>query len=511
MKMMSIITLLLIPLISRADLSTAFLVVRLDIEDIVREIDAESYPERSLESLETALLKLKEHKNKVFAPVFNYEQEQLPLSGLDLTRMHSYLKIHLTILERGLALADAQSRYDDITVDENAMALMTISLLEHRDVYLDNDRVRRLLDKKDEAYDVKRKALRKAYERFTNKKIEKSLRRAIEKELVRKDLATQIKTLRGEYKIVRKSFKGDFWDRIKTFVVHHISGFIGNRAGSVKFRKGMMWQDQELNNKIESMLLPMDIITEKTPFILTDKLIPGHFGHNSFWLGTEAELKKMGIWDQEYFKPYQAAVKQGYNIIETDRSGTHLKKLSEWMNIDEIAVIRRNDRPTEFKAINEFYAVLMAQHGKTYDFNFDVETTDKLVCSELLYQAFGDVRWPTEAYLGRFTISPDNVAEVIVQKNTPFELIYSHERGEDKIDHLKGLEQLASDLGYVSHGHDESGVIFEKETRKCIDLVKENGKVVKSCVKAWLRPVFGGEKIIRWDYQDGANSLSANL
>src|SRR5690606_24429221 len=227
----------------------------------------------------------------------------------------------------------------------------------------------------------------------------KSVQKLIDESLERgenTDLAQALHNHKRTWKKSRKAFRGDFWQGLKTFVVHHISGFIGNRAGSVKFRKGTMWDDQPLNQDIASMLQPMDIITEKTPFILTDKLIPGHFGHNAFWLGTEEQLKDLGVWDEEFMRPFHAAIRSGQNIMETDRSGTHLKALEPWMNIDEIAVIRRQDRPARKDEIREFYAVLMAQPGKTYDFNFDVETTDKLVCSELLYQAFGDVIWPTE-------------------------------------------------------------------------------------------------------------------
>ena len=37
--------------------------------------------------------------------------------------------------------------------------------------------------------------------------------------------------------------------------------------------------------------------------------------------------------------------------------------------------------------------------------------TDKIVCSELIYTVYIEIDWPTEKSLGRYTISPDNVAE----------------------------------------------------------------------------------------------------
>lgn len=499
MKRLLLAAILLITANAQADLSTAFLVSRIEIEDVIKQIDvSENNLDSSIEALKKALAKLESYKEEAFADAFASIAADRPLNGLALTRIHSYLKIHLLTLERGLALADFASEKESSNVDEKAVAVMSLSMLNHADVYLENDRIRELLDKKDEAYDVKKKALRKAYERLTSKSIQKYVQKSIEAG-INDDLAQAFHNHNKSWKKVRKAFNGDFWKRLKTFVVHHISGFIGNRAGSVKFRKGTMWEDRGLNSFLHKMLQPMDIITERTPFILTDKLIPGHFGHNALWLGTEAQLRALGIWDADYMKPFQAWIKEGYYIMETDRSGTHLKQLDKWMNVDEVAVIRRRDRPTSFDDINQFYAVLMAQHGKTYDFNFDVETTDKLVCSELLYQTYGDVIWPTERYLGRYTISPDNVAEIIAQKDSPFELIYSLERPEEGNEIEKGKIQLASNLGYTFNGIDDDGqFILEKETLTCMDRVDAEGDKVKTCLKTWVRPVFGGQSLRRF-------------
>lgn len=491
---------LLFSAIASADINTAFLVVRVDIENELAKIDARDNLENSLNALHTALFKLSNHKDEVFKPALEARENDLPLTGLTLTRTHSYLKIHLTILERGLALADAAEEIENSLIDEKAYSLMSLSLLYHFNEYLKDDHLRLLLSKKDEAYDVKAKALKKAYARITDKKIEKKIRKLIKDNQLDEATIAAHKAYARFWKKSRKAFRGDFWQKLKSFVVHHISGGVGNMAGSVKFRKGTMWEDQALQSDIEAMLKPMDIITEKTPFILTDKLIPGHFGHNAIWLGTPAQLMEMGIWDTDYMKPFQNDIIQGFNIIETDRKGTHLKKLSDWMNIDEIAVIRRETKMTASQ-VNEFYAVLMAQHGKTYDFNFDVETTDRLVCSELLYQSYGEVVWPTESYLGRYTISPDNVASIIVQKSTPFKLVYSMERTEDQSEIIKDTISLAADLGFTHNGVDDQGEnILEEETLTCINRVDASGSKVKTCIKTWLRPIFGGQTQRRLEY-----------
>ena len=68
------------------------------------------------------------------------------------------------------------------------------------------------------------------------------------------------------------------------------------------------------------------------------------------------------------------------------------------------------------------------QLGKQYDFNFDVNTTDKIVCSELAYVSFPSVDWPTAKTLGRHSISPDNVAQ-LAWNNVPLKLVMFYHDG----------------------------------------------------------------------------------
>ena len=69
------------------------------------------------------------------------------------------------------------------------------------------------------------------------------------------------------------------------------------------------------------------------------------------------------------------------------------------------------------------------QLGKEYDFNFDVNTTEKIVCSELAYVCFPQIDWPTEKTAGRHTISPDNIAN-LCWNGIPLQLITFYHDGE---------------------------------------------------------------------------------
>jgi len=245
----------------------------------------------------------------------------------------------------------------------------------------------------------------------------------------------------------------DFGTRVRSNIVHQLSGAFGNGMGSIRWRKGWLFEDQTIRQEIFAQLKPLDLITEKVSYTPTDFFIPGHFGHNAIWLGTEFQLKELGIWDSSVIKPYQTQIRAGKSIIETDRSGTHFKSLRDFMNVDEFGLLRfrRNilEPADNIEKTLKIYRVALAQLGKTYDFNFDVETTDKLVCSELLYQSFGNINWPTEDYLGRTTISPDNVVSLALFDNAPIDLVYFVKGTKEGDVIYKNTDDLAKDIGFI--------------------------------------------------------------
>jgi hypothetical protein len=209
-----------------------------------------------------------------------------------------------------------------------------------------------------------------------------------------------------------------------------LSGLFGNSVGLYESRKGKLFGDEEALQQIKSQLQPLDILLEKTPFRLTDKLIPGHFGHVAIWTGNRAELIDAGVWEELIVEQYADELNGEQQVIEALRSGVQLNRLEEFMNVDDLAVLRPVfDEDTREDDVREALLMAFRQVGKKYDFNFDVNTTDKIVCSELAYVSFPAFDWPTEAVLGRHSISPDNVAQ-LAWNNVPLRLIMFYHDGK---------------------------------------------------------------------------------
>jgi uncharacterized protein YycO len=198
------------------------------------------------------------------------------------------------------------------------------------------------------------------------------------------------------------------------------SKFFGNSIGLIESRKGLLYNRTDVLTFLNSKLKAGDILLEKTPFRLTDKFIPGHWGHAAIWIGTESELKQLKIWHHPVVKKYHDKIRQGNLVVEALRPGVELNSLQHFINIDDLAILR--DTKMDNKTRAERIILALRQLGKEYDFNFDVETTDKIVCSELIYIVYTDINWPTNKTLGRFTISPDNVASKALNSG-PLKLI----------------------------------------------------------------------------------------
>jgi len=237
-----------------------------------------------------------------------------------------------------------------------------------------------------------------------------------------------------------------------------LSRIFGNIAGAIQWRKGYLYNNSTATELAVQNLKPMDILIEKSPFVLTDKFIPGHYGHVAVYLGTKEQLEQIGMWNHPDIIPYQAQIAAGKVILEAVRSGVRLNTLEEFLNIDELTIMRKNDVLSSDTLLIEQIMRGMDQIGKAYDFNFDVSTLDKIVCSELIYIMYGNVHWPTNYRLGRATITPDDVAEILFYKNTKFQIMkFLVSKDKHRID-LVNQDYIADEFDYELRKEDGTPV-----------------------------------------------------
>jgi hypothetical protein len=208
--------------------------------------------------------------------------------------------------------------------------------------------------------------------------------------------------------------KLDFFNYLANSVLYNGSKLFGNAMGGFSKRKGLLFQDQAFIQTVEKQLKPMDILLEKTPFRLTDSFIPGYWGHAAIYIGTEDDLKRLGIWEHELVQKFADDISDGKLIVEALRSKVQINSLEDFSNIDDFALLRMRTEMSD-KQLADHILRALSHIGKKYDFSFDVETGDTIVCSELHYRTFIDIKFNTTLYLGRSTISVDQVAEQAIE------------------------------------------------------------------------------------------------
>lgn len=205
------------------------------------------------------------------------------------------------------------------------------------------------------------------------------------------------------------------------------SQVVGNTLGMVRWRAGKLKNDREFLSMLSEALRPGDILLEKTPFALTDKTIPGHFGHAAIYIGTTEQLRAVGALDLPAVQERLVQIGSGHVVLEALRGGVVLNTLEHFMDIDDIAVLR--PRYLTQDALRDSIGLALGSYGKRYDFDFDVNTTETIVCSELVYASYPQIDFVTKQVFTSFTISPDDIAKLAAgNPSDPLELtLFAHD------------------------------------------------------------------------------------
>ena len=264
--------------------------------------------------------------------------------------------------------------------------------------------------------------------------------------------------LTGDYRARIESAKATLGERLEADM-NALSKVFGNAMGSIHLGKATITGHirKEVEERLLEILQPGDLLLDKTSFAMTDRLIPGHFGHVAIWLGKPEQLESLGLFDPEvntYGDSLKNAIAwkdklaEGKCVLEALRPGVVINNLDHFLNVDEVLVLRLKPEfvggEHELQQLRSQIVCRAMHHlGQRYDFNFDVNTSNTIVCSELAYQAYPEnICWPLTKTAGRWTISPDQVAVMAGPGNGfPLEIV-NYVRSVWDGDEIVGQEYL---------------------------------------------------------------------
>jgi hypothetical protein len=295
-----------------------------------------------------------------------------------------------------------------------------------------------------------------------------------------------------------------FWDsivRVFSNFTNFVSGVFGNIVGSVRWRHGYLYDHYWAHNYLMDNLKPLDIIAEKTPFALTDLFIPGHFGHIAIYMGTEEQLREIGMWSHPKVIPLHKDIRAGKTILESIRPGSRMVSLREFLEIDEITLVRQPGLLDNPELTEKVVVGAIEQLGKKYDFNFDVHTLEKVVCSEVPYHAFGHINWPTSYLFGRYTITPDEVISLAYYDKSPIKFSMAVISNKDrKVRHIS-MDDMGKNLSFRKNAKRTrvTGTpSYDKKQKQCKTYRKKNHKgngaswkYVRKCKNVYIPMVYG--------------------
>jgi hypothetical protein len=216
--------------------------------------------------------------------------------------------------------------------------------------------------------------------------------------------------------MVKDNFTEPFKEagRMTKGLTYRGQAFVSTWLGSTRFRQprsGQLMIRPPQLAEFRAKLKPGDILIERQNWFLSRAFMPGYWAHAALYVGTTNDLIRLGL-DRDprvvaLWKNYAAIDAEGHEhlILEAVPEGVRMTTLEHCIGVaDSAAVLRPRVNESE---VREAIARGFTHLGKSYDFDFDFFTSDRLVCTELVYRCYdGAVRFPLVDVMGRKTLPP---------------------------------------------------------------------------------------------------------
>jgi len=170
----------------------------------------------------------------------------------------------------------------------------------------------------------------------------------------------------------------------------------------------------QLRDEMAEQLEPGDILITRHDTALTNLFLPGFWPHAALFIGDEQQRNQMQI---QIDAERSARWSGDACVLEALKDGVRFRPISQTLAVDNFVVIRPNlSQELIAKAIQR----VCLHEGKLYNFDFDFFSSDKLVCSEVVYRAFdglGNINFPLHERAGRHTLSPEDIIVYALQSS----------------------------------------------------------------------------------------------
>lgn len=166
--------------------------------------------------------------------------------------------------------------------------------------------------------------------------------------------------------------------------------------------------------ELKSLLRPGDVFITRHDDAMSNVFLPGFWPHGALYIGTAKERLAMGL---DIVSDGLVNSDAPINILEAKKDGVLLRNIEDTLSVDAFTVLRPRLTGADIKkALNN----ALSHAGKLYDFVFDFGTSDRLVCTEVIYRAYhgvGPIDFELSTKVGRKCLSAEDFLNQALRNN----------------------------------------------------------------------------------------------
>lgn len=162
---------------------------------------------------------------------------------------------------------------------------------------------------------------------------------------------------------------------------------------------------------VRRMLRPGDALVTRHDEAVSNLFLPGYWPHGALYIGSDGERRDLGVrMSDERWQRSGSPIR----VLEARKDGVRFRPLSETLHVDAFAVVRPKLSPA---GLAEALTRAVTHEGKDYDFEFDFNRSDRLVCTEVIYRGFhtvGGLDFALTSRAGRPTFSAEDLLDLAI-------------------------------------------------------------------------------------------------
>lgn len=166
---------------------------------------------------------------------------------------------------------------------------------------------------------------------------------------------------------------------------------------------------------LKPQLRPGDVFITRHDDAMSNLFLPGFWPHGALYIGPPELRSKRGIKDVS--DGHKDSTAEDINILEAKKDGVLLRPIEETLQVDAFVVLRPKLNDTQ---IDEALSRGLSHAGKLYDFIFNFATSDRLVCTEVIYRAYhgiGPIDFSLSTKAGRKCLSAEDFLNQAIEKD----------------------------------------------------------------------------------------------